>query len=722
MKRARGMLRAMGPSAIAAVVGIATAVGVLDSDPPSFVAMMLLAAIVVASAIVISRRIRRIGFERVFESSWWKIALVDVEVALTFVVGCAAVIAVTGGLHSPLYPLLYAVIAFSATFQSAVGTLMAVGAALTLEITLVGRSSFVSAAVTQAGFHAVFIGGAAIAHSLFLRRLVASCRNQYASDFRQELRAQRNAARDYRLIATSLGPDSRAPRTRAEEEHILVVGGLQAISEAIYHHLKLLQQTIRAKACVLLWLDDSSGRLKLKEVVSEELFVVEHTHIDASGVLGAIVRERTPMTLDSVRADQLAYAGPSRSEEAFCGVPVLEGNHLRGILCADRQQPFGVKEVALLETAGEQVIRIIRSERVFLSVEKAKYEYERFYHASAMLCEALTLEQVMETAFNAAAEITQCDVAVISLYERDRKKHRVCSVRVAPGAEDIVTKEQLSGLEFRDNAGLAAMVVKNRHYLPAGGELRDVTVPVYTKRIRFKGAESLLVLPLLSADEAIGTFLLASKRRHRFGKDVREMLRIIANQVAVSLQNALMYRKMETMATTDGLTGLTNHRTFQHRFSNMLARAGRHGHRAAVLLCDVDHFKRVNDTFGHQVGDEVLRRVAEVLQQVVRKIDITARYGGEEFVVVLESTSQAGALRLAERIRKDVGALEFDSGKGKFGATLSIGVAVFPEDAMEESLLIECADLALYHAKDTGRNRVISYQDFAATRRTKKAS
>ena len=164
------------------------------------------------------------------------------------------------------------------------------------------------------------------------------------------------------------------------------------------------------------------------------------------------------------------------------------------------------------------------------------------------------------------------------------------------------------------------------------------------RKVKLRGAESLLVLPLVSADEAVGTLTLASRERHRFRKDVREMLGVIANQVATSLQNAMMYKKMETMATTDGLTGLTNHRTFQERFAQLLERSARHNHRAAMLLLDIDHFKKVNDTYGHPVGDEVLRQVAQVLGKAVRVIDIPARYGGEEFAIVLEATDLDGAL------------------------------------------------------------------------------
>jgi diguanylate cyclase (GGDEF)-like protein len=200
------------------------------------------------------------------------------------------------------------------------------------------------------------------------------------------------------------------------------------------------------------------------------------------------------------------------------------------------------------------------------------------------------------------------------------------------------------------------------------------------------------------------------------------MLGVIANQVAVSLQNGMMYQQMETMATTDGLTGLTNHRTFQDRLVQLLERSERTQQPVSMLLCDVDHFKHVNDTYGHPVGDEVLRQVARVLQQAVRKIDIPARYGGEEFAVVLEATGSAGALNLAERIRRDVAALVLDSDKGQFHITMSIGIASFPEDAHERALLIERADAALYFGKENGRNRCVTFPMMAASRRLRKAS
>jgi diguanylate cyclase (GGDEF)-like protein len=401
---------------------------------------------------------------------------------------------------------------------------------------------------------------------------------------------------------------------------------------------------------------------------------------------------------------------------ALVAVPIAEAGHLRGVLAADRDAAFSEADRDLLADASAQVLRVVQAERVFRAVERAKYEHERFYQATAMLGRALTLEQVMETAFDAAAAIVEYDAAVIALYERARARHRVAAVRVRPGGEGLVDPAQLADLEFKDNAGLASMVVKNRHYLPAGGEPREVSAPIYTRKVKIEDARSLLVLPLLAADEPIGTLTLFARAEKRFGKDVREMLAVIANQVAISLENGLLYKKMETMATTDGLTGLTNHRTFQERFQDLLDRAHRHGGKVALLLCDVDHFKKVNDGYGHPVGDEVLRRVARVLQEVPRKIDVPARYGGEEFAVLLDNVDVSQARAVAERIRTEIARVVVDTEKGPLSVTESIGIACYPEDGRDRAALIERADLALYHAKHTGRNRVVTWGEAQAAK------
>jgi diguanylate cyclase (GGDEF)-like protein len=210
-------------------------------------------------------------------------------------------------------------------------------------------------------------------------------------------------------------------------------------------------------------------------------------------------------------------------------------------------------------------------------------------------------------------------------------------------------------------------------------------------------------------DEVIGTFTVAARRPGAFPGDRREMLGVIANQVAISIQNGRMYQVLEEQATTDGLTGLVNHRTFQERFSAMLGRADRHKFKVSLILTDIDHFKKINDGHGHPTGDQVLRRVAGILKASARKIDIVARYGGEEFAIVLEGTDRAGARQLAERIRHEVAQQSFDSPKGSFAATLSLGVSVYPDDGRAKQEVIALADQALYAAKHGGRNRTVCH-------------
>jgi diguanylate cyclase (GGDEF)-like protein len=353
------------------------------------------------------------------------------------------------------------------------------------------------------------------------------------------------------------------------------------------------------------------------------------------------------------------------------------------------------------------VVRVVQSERVFQAVERSKHEHERFYRASAELNRALTLAEVYDAAIAGARGVCEFDFAAVATWDARRASHTLRRV-VGEGAEKI------DGTTHRDPSSIASMAVKNKLALPAGGDFREGDVPVFSHAMSMREYESLLVLPLLVKDEVIGTFTVAARRAGAFPGDRREMLGVIANQVAISLQNARMVQALEEQATTDGLTGLVNHRTFQERFSSMLGRAERHELPISLILTDIDHFKKVNDTYGHPTGDEVLRRVAAILKASARKIDIVARYGGEEFALVLEATGREGARQLAERIRTEVGQQTFQSAKGPFKATLSLGVATYPEDAREKAEIIARADKSLYAAKHGGRNRTVCAGELAA--------
>ncbi|HMC94626.1 MAG TPA: sensor domain-containing diguanylate cyclase, partial [Polyangia bacterium] len=569
-------------------------------------------------------------------------AISDAEVGLLLLTTVYLLLAFSGGVVSSIYPLVYAVVSFLVTFHRLAVGLPLAGAAIGFEAVLsFGPTATPEAAAAFPG-HVGFIAGFALLNVVFLHAEVARQRRERRRHLEGEVAAMREEARDFRLISTALSNESRV-RSRAEEQEKLSAGSIQTIHQQLYYNLDLLRSALELQTCALLWLDESGERLKVKELCTESTHVVEGAIGAGEGVLGAILKEMRPFVLEAPRLSLLPYYSGPATVGAFVGVPVVEGRAARGVLVGDRagERPFDDASLALMASAADQVVRVVQSERVFQAVERSKDEHERFYRASAELNRALTLDEVYTAAITGARGVCEFDLAAIATYDARRGSH---TIRCVVGE----LAEKLLGSTHKDPSSIASMAAKNKLALPAGGEWRERDVPVFSHPMRIKDHESLLVLPLLVKDEVIGTFTVAAKRAGAFPSDRREMLGVIANQVAISMQNARMYEVVEEQATTDGLTGLVNHRTFQERFTAMLGRADRRTFAVSLLLTDIDHFKKVNDTYGHPTGDEVLRRVAVILKASARKIDIVARYGGEEFAIVLEGTDRAGALQLAE--------------------------------------------------------------------------
>jgi len=182
----------------------------------------------------------------------------------------------------------------------------------------------------------------------------------------------------------------------------------------------------------------------------------------------------------------------------------------------------------------------------------------------------------------------------------------------------------------------------------------------------------------------------------------------IMAQFSVFLDRAHMYKRLQRMSITDALTGVANRRHFIERYRLEFYRSQRKEYPISVLMIDIDHFKKVNDTYGHLVGDEVLVSVAQTIVGQLREIDFVARFGGEEFVVFLPETSKDAAMKVAERVRGAIEKTEFRAYDEKLHASVSIGVAMFPEDGDDKDVLLERADAALYKAKGQGRNRVVA--------------
>jgi diguanylate cyclase (GGDEF)-like protein len=214
----------------------------------------------------------------------------------------------------------------------------------------------------------------------------------------------------------------------------------------------------------------------------------------------------------------------------------------------------------------------------------------------------------------------------------------------------------------------------------------------------------LAVVPLLYQARSMGVLLVCSDDPHRIWQENELLLlRTVADQVAVAVNHARLFTQMQQLALTDGLTGCVNRRSFEMQLERDLRLATRMRQPVSLIMLDIDHFKRVNDTYGHDAGDAALRFLADVLRDELRGVDTAARYGGEEFAVILPQAGLDGALIVAERLRSR---LETTEVPGIGHITASFGLATFPLHANSRDQLVGSADRALYEAKHAGRNRI----------------
>lgn len=224
--------------------------------------------------------------------------------------------------------------------------------------------------------------------------------------------------------------------------------------------------------------------------------------------------------------------------------------------------------------------------------------------------------------------------------------------------------------------------------------------------IQKQDGKSFGAIPLLSENKFVGIVTIEDLPSVDF-----ERFLIVATQFALEIKKVLLYETVEAMAITDSLTGLYTRRYFFERLNEELNRSRKHGFKFAFLMIDIDDFKKCNDTHGHLVGDVILREVSRIVKENVREIDIVARYGGEEFSLILPETDKKGALMAAERIRKKIEENIFKAYDEKLKVTVSIGLAIYPENAPDIEFIIEKADEALYVAKSSGKNIVCEYKD-----------
>jgi two-component system cell cycle response regulator len=545
---------------------------------------------------------------------------------------------------------------------------------------------------------------------LCLRVHVQRAERRSRTALEHELASLREAARSYRLSTVESREDGLLPFQRTHDEgssdmpsgeHALLRSSVDEIAAALRSALSLCRVALGCRTVLVFWLDPSHDLLHLRGAAGDQSALLPGPFSSREGIFAAALESGQLVELVGAPAARpLPYHASPRSMGHVVALPILEDGSASGLLTIDRDaaQPLEPAQAEILEETCRLVRRSIDNERVLQRLDRAKVEQGKLYRAVERLNEARTEVQVIEAGVSQAREFTAFQFAAVTLL-RKGSEHEICAVSGA-GADELV------GKTFRDGTGLVGMVVENRHPLPYRGQCDAEVQVLFTKGLAGPKLPSLLVLPLLVHREVLGTLILGSEVPGGFGADVRVILQVLAGHVAVSLANARMVKRLEELATTDGLTGLLNKRALAEMARQKLRSAQRFGKPLSVLVCDLDHFKRVNDTYGHDVGDRVIVGFADVLRRAKRETDAVGRFGGEEFVVVCEQTDPDGAELLALRIRQELAATTFVTRDGPLSVTCSVGVATYPEAGKDWEELFKATDEALYASKRGGRDRV----------------
>lgn len=318
---------------------------------------------------------------------------------------------------------------------------------------------------------------------------------------------------------------------------------------------------------------------------------------------------------------------------------------------------------------------------------------------SRCLLAAIEERAVAECAVEVSAATLAADFCALVLPDAEGR----LLVRAAHGwPEEIIGHFEVAG----GDASQTGYTLQHGHPVAVEDYAREMAFAV-PPVVFEQGIVSGLSVPMFLEQRVVGAMLVHSRTRRRFGDGDMQLLSLIANQTAVAMEKARLFGEVQQLAATDSLTGLHNRRHFFELAEREFERARRYGRPLAAIMLDIDHFKHVNDSYGHAIGDQVLRVIASRCQESLREIDVLGRYGGEEFVALLPENDLEGACKAAERLRLRVADTPMDTLRGPLTVTISLGVAAFTESCPGPSELLNQADAAMYAAKAAGRNRVV---------------
>ncbi len=629
-------------------------------------------------------------------------------VALSVILFINGLGSMTGGIRSPWWPaylVLMAVVA--ARFERWWHQALFVAAISGLEGWQIIWRSAPETLATE--FSRLGVGAALILSLLVAVRVLYGREQWRLRETLEEHRRLRSEAEELELMEEyrrEPEPESISPKGRETRWMSNVVD----LKRDLGRLLNLARRALGAQTVALFQLREARDRLTLWHAAISGPAVNPEIDIrNGEGVIGGVAKIRGPVLLTDLEPGDVrtGYYLEEPRVRSLIAVPVNEESVLRGVLVADspEAEAFGKAEQELLEGFSQEVTVILENQRVKLRREKKSEQRDTLRLLSDALSSTLKVDVMLNKMVELTGEVLPFEHCAVFLTDPERRR---LVLRVQRGDLFEEKKEVTLALD----QGLIGRIASQRNPFIFSDlqerKRKTELVPGYRCRVRVR---SFVGVPIPLEDEQVGVYFLTSTKPRCFDSRDQETLTLLANQAAVLISNAFLHQRVEKMAVTDGLTGLNNHRHFQERLTDELERTNRHGEPLTLLILDIDHFKKINDSYGHPFGDKVLHTIAQHLFRLTRKNDYVARNGGEEFAIIMVNTDRRGCRTMAQRILKTIRSMKFSHEGILFPVGVSIGAAVFPDDGRTREELIQRADQALYYAKESGRDQYKAYHD-----------
>lgn len=381
---------------------------------------------------------------------------------------------------------------------------------------------------------------------------------------------------------------------------------------------------------------------------------------------------------------------------------MLNNERLTGILTISFDKPYTMPTTHwnLMGTITQQAALAIERSRLFADAERSAREMAGLYHIGLVTTSSLQIDEVLRLIYEQVNQVFHPDTFYIGLYEDEPAELRF-DIFVENGTFLPPFRARLEG-------GISAWVIRNARPVFVRDWNNEIEQLPFEGGVVGAPTQSVLSVPLMAKNKMVGVMSVQALVPNAFDENHLRLLTSMANQAALALENAKLHAQVNEQAQRDPLTGTYHHGTFIERLNAMVRQSSLDRQPLALVMLDIDRFKQYNDTYGHLVGDDVLRATVVSIQNHLRSTDVLGRWGGEEFGIILHDVSRAQARLIAERIRQTAAhtAMTDIHNRNIPSPTVSQGIAMYPDDATGIEELIDKADSALYRAKNLGRNQI----------------